>query len=104
MLHIRFWFMFMMLTHWVQAYMLIENKTRHVRVTHSWDHCWNGTQYVVICVLLHYLPSMHRILSPVACATYFLTLSHTKHDFREKCIEHKSSDFLYNFCPKQSSF
>jgi len=38
-------------------------------------------------------------------ALYFSTLSHKRHDFREKVIENKMCfDFLYNFCLKYFSF
>jgi len=43
----------------------------------------------------------------VACLTilYFSTLSHKRHDFRNKFMEHETVlDFLYNFWLKYFSF
>jgi hypothetical protein len=69
--------------------------------------------YVCVCVCVYSLSIQHvkrmrRVtLSFVASTTlqHFATLSHNRHDFREKGTEHKKCvHFLYNFCPKHLSF
>jgi len=45
----------MILTYWVNT----NNEYNTPRsVIHPRDHSWHGTQYVLLCVLFHYLPSM----------------------------------------------
>ena len=61
----------------------------------------------VALVIQHAMRMRHIILSSVArlALPYFPTLSHKRHDFREKVTEYEMCfDFLYNFCLKHLSF
>ena len=76
------------------------NVTITIIITHS--ECGSVT-----LVSQHVKRMRPSILSSVASQTlsYFSTLSHTRHDFRQKLVEHKTClDFLYNFCVKRFSF
>jgi hypothetical protein len=78
----------------------------------SSNHCCSGkeisitySQWVSVALAIQHAQRMRRIiLSSVACPAlpYFSTLSHTRHDFRGKIIEHKmcvsifSTSFVWN--------
>jgi hypothetical protein len=82
----------------------------------SRNHCCRGkdisitySECVFAALVIQHAMRMRRvILLSVACSAlqYFSTLSHKRHGFRNKIIEHKNTcfDFLYKFYMKHFSF
>jgi hypothetical protein len=71
----------------------------HSTEARSHNHCCRGKAVSIACsgcvsvalVMQHAERMRHIIVSSVACLAvpYFSTLSHKRHDFREKVVEHK---------------
>jgi len=68
---------------------------------------WKSSKYcllwVCVCSLSYPACNAHApyyiVIRGLSGFTIFPTLSHKRHDFREKCIEHKMCfGFLFKFC------
>ena len=71
----------------------------------SRNHCYSGK---AVALVIEHEKRMRRIVLSVSCPAvpYFSKLSHKRHDFRKKIIEHKNAgfDFVNKFYVKYLSF
>ena len=71
----------------------------------SRNHCYGGkaisitySECVSIALRIQHTKRMRRIMLSVACqlVQYFSTLSHKRHDFREKVTEHEICVLIFS--------
>jgi hypothetical protein len=96
--------------HYRNPYDLRKTKTvyvrRHVTLARSRNHCCRRkaisitySECVSVASVIQHAKRMRRIILPsVACpaAPYFPTLSHKRHDFREKVTEYKTCVLIFS--------